>query len=66
MAIWKKQNKEEPACSSEKEKVFLSDDAMEMVSGGQEDWFLNFMPNDDVDNNNDGWDVYSEKIRGGK
>ena len=32
MAIWKKQNKEASACSNEKGKVLLSDDAMETVS----------------------------------
>ena len=36
MAIWKKQNKEASACSNEKGKVLLSDDAMETVSGGEE------------------------------
>ena len=36
MAIWKKQNKEASACSNEKGKVLLSDDAMETVSGGME------------------------------
>lgn len=34
MAIWKKQNKEKPACRNEKEKVSLSDENMEKVSGG--------------------------------
>lgn len=35
MAIWKKQNKEKPACRNEKEKVSLSDENMEKVSGGK-------------------------------
>ncbi|MGX8719562.1 MAG: hypothetical protein ACSW79_00570 [Eubacteriales bacterium] len=45
MAIWKKQNKEASACSNEKGKVLLSDDAMETVSGGQENGTLTLMPN---------------------
>ena len=58
MAIWKKQNKEASACSNEKGKVLLSDDAMETVSGGQENGTLILMPNDDWENLN----VYSEII----
>ena len=58
MAIWKKQNKEASACSNEKGKVLLSDDAMETVSGGQENGTLILMPNDDSENTN----VYSEII----
>ncbi len=34
MAIWKKRNEEEPVCSSEKGKAFLSDEDMEKVAGG--------------------------------
>ena len=56
MAIWKKQNKEEPACSSEKGKVLLSDDAMETVSGGQENGTLTAKPDSKPTN------LYSEKI----
>ena len=58
MAIWKKQNKEASACSNEKGKVLLSDDAMETVSGGQENGTLTLMPNDDSVILN----VYSQKI----
>ena len=58
MAIWKKQNKEASACSNEKGKVLLSDDAMETVSGGQENGTLILMPNDDSVILN----VYSQKI----
>ena len=47
MAIWKKQNKEASACSNEKGKVLLSDDAMETVSGGQENGTLILKPNND-------------------
>ena len=46
MAIWKKQNKEASACSNEKGKVLLSDDAMETVSGGQENGTLILKPID--------------------
>ena len=45
MAIWKKQNKEASACSNEKGKVLLSDDAMETVSGGEENGTLILKPN---------------------
>ncbi len=58
MAIWKKQNKEASACSNEKGKVLLSDDAMETVSGGQENGTLILKPNNDRVITN----VYSEKI----
>ena len=58
MAIWKKQNKEASACSNEKGKVLLSDDAMETVSGGQENGTLILKPNDDRVITN----VYSQKI----
>ena len=54
MAIWKKQNKEASACSNEKGKVLLSDDAMETVSGGQENGTLTAKPNTNL---------YSDKIR---
>ena len=57
MAIWKKQNKEASACSNEKGKVLLSDDAMETVPGGQENGTLSLMPTDHENLN-----VYSEKI----
>ena len=53
MAIWKKQNKEASACSNEKGKVLLSDDAMETVSGGQEYVTLTAKPDTNL---------YSEKI----
>ena len=59
MAIWKKQNKEASACSNEKGKVLLSDDAMETVPGGQENGTLILMPNTNkpfTDN------LYSEEI----
>ena len=58
MAIWKKQNKEASACSNEKGKVLLSDDAMETVSGGEENGTLILKPNNDRVITN----VYSEKI----
>lgn len=58
MAIWKKQNKEASACSNEKGKVLLSDDAMETVSGGQENGTLTLKPNDDSVNLN----LYSQII----
>ena len=58
MAIWKKQNKEASACSNEKGKVLLSDDAMETVSGGEENGTLILKPNDNRVITN----VYSEKI----
>ncbi len=58
MAIWKKQNKEASACSNEKGKVLLSDDAMETVSGGQENGTLILMPTD----NREILNVYSEII----
>ena len=58
MAIWKKQNKEASACSNEKGKVLLSDDAMETVSGGEENGTLILKPNYDRVITN----VYSEKI----
>ena len=58
MAIWKKQNKEASACSNEKGKVLLSDDAMETVSGGEENGTLTLMPNDDSVILN----LYSQKI----
>ena len=58
MAIWKKQNKEASACSNEKGKVLLSDDAMETVSGGQENGTLILKPNYDRVITN----VYSQKI----
>ena len=59
MAIWKKQNKEASACSNEKGKVLLSDDAMETVSGGQENGTLTLKPNTNKPNTN----LYSDKIR---
>ena len=59
MAIWKKQNKEASACSNEKGKVLLSDDAMETVSGGQENGTLTAKPNTNKPNTN----LYSDKIR---
>ena len=59
MAIWKKQNKEASACSNEKGKVLLSDDAMETVSGGQENGTLILMPDTNEPNTN----LYSDKIR---
>ena len=59
MAIWKKQNKEASACSNEKGKVLLSDDAMETVSGGQENGTLILMPDTNEPNTN----LYSEEIR---
>ena len=58
MAIWKKQNKEASACSNEKGKVLLSDDAMETVSGGEENGTLILKPNYDRVITN----VYSQKI----
>ena len=58
MAIWKKQNKEASACSNEKGKVLLSDDAMETVSGGQENGTLILMPDTNEPNTN----LYSEEI----
>ena len=58
MAIWKKQNKEASACSNEKGKVLLSDDAMETVSGGQENGTLTAKPNTNIPNTN----LYSEEI----
>ena len=58
MAIWKKQNKEASACSNEKGKVLLSDDAMETVSGGQENGTLILKPNNERVITN----AYSEKI----
>ena len=58
MAIWKKQNKEASACSNEKGKVLLSDDAMETVSGGEENGTLILMPNTNEPNTN----LYSEEI----
>ena len=61
MAIWKKQNKEASACSNEKGKVLLSDDAMETVSGGQENGTLTLMPNPNKTLKPD-TDLYSEKI----
>ena len=61
MAIWKKQNKEASACSNEKGKVLLSDDAMETVSGGQENGTLTLMPN--LEKAAGGGDnLYSEEI----
>lgn len=59
MAIWKKQNKEASACSNEKGKVLLSDDAMETVSGGQENGTLTAKPNTNKPTTN----LYSEEIR---
>ena len=59
MAIWKKQNKEASACSNEKGKVLLSDDAMETVSGGQENGTLTLMPNKTLKPDTN---LYSEKI----
>ncbi len=60
MAIWKKQNKEASACSNEKGKVLLSDDAMETVSGGQENGTLTLMPNlEKAAGGGDGDNLYS-------
>ena len=58
MAIWIKQNKEASACSNEKGKVLLSDDAMETVSGGQENGTLILKPNTNKPFTN----LYSEAI----
>ena len=59
MAIWKKQNKEASACSNEKGKVLLSDDAMETVSGGEENGTLTLKPNT---TNKPNTNLYSEEI----
>ena len=58
MAIWKKQNKEASACSNEKGKVLLSDDAMETVSGGEGNGTLILKPNTNKPFTN----LYSEEI----
>ena len=65
MAIWKKQNKEASACSNEKGKVLLSDDAMETVSGGQENGTLILKPTDEIlmpTDDRENLNVYSEII----